>query len=75
MYNTSKLILLNNLKKKKRNKKPYVVTDISSEKFVIQSKELDKLKNPLKGQIFVHFVNDNDIHFFRFTGKEWIEIK
>lgn len=74
MYNTSKLILLNNLKKK-RNKKPSVVTDISSEKFVIQSKELDKLKNPLKGQIFVHFVNDNDIHFFRFTGKEWIEIK
>lgn len=74
MYNTSKLILLNNLKKK-RNKKPSVVTDISSEKFVIQSKELDKLKNPSKGQIFVHFVNDNDIHFFRFTGKEWIEIK
>ena len=72
MSNSKKLILLSNLKKNKKlsdNKK-----NKKSEYFFIKSKEIDKLKNPNKGNIFIYFLPDNDYQFFRFTGKKWIEI-
>ena len=34
-----------------------------------------KLKNPEKGQLFVHLDDDDEYYFFQFDGKKWIEIK
>ena len=62
MLNRSKLILLN-VKKNKKNK----INTISD--------ELEKLRNPSKGQIFIHFIDDKHFSLFRFNGKEWLEIK
>jgi len=42
---------------------------------IIKSNEINKLKNPSKGQIYVHINTDNDYLFYRFDGKIWIEIK
>jgi|UniRef100_A0A6C0IUR0 hypothetical protein len=43
----------------------------------IKSNEINKLRNPSKGQIYVH-INDDDNDeylFYRFDGKIWLEIK
>ena len=75
MLNRSKLILLN-VKKNKKNK----INTKSVEKniindFKINYDELEKLRNPSKGQIFIHFIDDKHFSLFRFNGKEWLEIK
>ena len=37
------------------------------------AKEINKLVNPKKGQIYVH-INNNDYSFYQFNGEEWDEI-
>lgn len=74
MSNNTKLIIL-----QKQNIKKKTVTRID-EKLekrlkLIESNEINNLKKPKKGQIYVHLENDNEYQFFRFNGKEWLEIK
>ena len=41
----------------------------------LKLKENEKLKNPEKGQVYVHLDNiTNVIQFFQFTGSKWEEI-
>ena len=68
-----KLLLL-----KQKNKN--LTTKIENNKFEleknfeIQAKEIEKLRNPSKGQIFIHFIDTNNFNLYRFNGKEWLEI-
>jgi len=74
MLNNSMKLLL--LKQKNKN----VATKIENnkfeieKKFEIQAKEIEKLRNPSKGQIFIHFIDTNNFNLYRFNGKEWLEI-
>lgn len=74
MLNNSMKLLL--LKQKNKN----LTTKIENNKFEleknfeIQAKEIEKLRNPSKGQIFIHFIDTNNFNLYRFNGKEWLEI-
>ena len=58
-----KIPIENSIKFKKPNKK------ISAE----LSKEINKLANPKKGQIYVH-INNGNYSFYQFNGNEWQDI-
>ena len=80
MSNSLKLILIqsNNIKNIKniKNNKNTIESNIhTSEYDIIKSNEVNKLKNPSKGQIYIHIDDDDEYLFYRFTGKNWIEIK
>jgi chromosomal replication initiation ATPase DnaA len=71
MSNQLKLLVI-----QKKNKKK--IKPISKfNKFIeeIKSKEMEKLKSPIKGQLFVYLDDFNNYFFYQFTGKSWIEIK
>lgn len=71
MSNQLKLLVI-----QKKNKKK--IKPISKfNKFIeeIKSKEMEKLKSPIKGQLFVYLDDLNNYFFYQFTGKSWIEIK
>ena len=72
MLNRSKLILLSRKNKKFIEKSPNnnILKD-----FKIHEKEITKLKNPSKGQIFIHFVDADNFNLYRFNGKEWLELQ
>lgn len=77
MSNNSKLILMSKRNKKTKSK---VQEKVPSDEFVIDKlkineKELKLLKNPQKGQIFIHSNDMKNYRFYRFSGKEWLEIK
>ena len=76
MSNNLKVILLQKkLLKKKENtnkEKSIKLTSLINSNQEI-SKEINKLINPKKGQIYVH-VNNNYYSFYQFTGKEWHEV-
>ena len=71
MSNQLKLLVMKNKNKIKNKPK------IRFNKFLeeVKSKEMIKLKNPEKGQLFVHLDDDDEYYFFQFDGKKWIEIK
>ena len=74
MSNNSKVILL------QRQNMKNITTQIKEVKVTKKKlsdnliKEVDKLKNPKNGQIYVYLQND-DYLFYQFNGKEWNEIK
>ena len=71
-----KLLLLN--QRIKNNKEPNLKNSLNKikiqDKFKIQDKEIEKLRNPSKGQIFIHFIDMDNFNLYRFNGKEWLEI-
>ena len=71
MSNQLKLLIIKNSRKKKHEPK------IKFNKFIeeVKAKEMIKLKNPEKGQLFVHLDDKEEYYFYQFNGKEWIEIK
>ena len=71
MSNQLKLLVMKNKNRIKNKPK------IRFNKFLeeVKSKEMIKLKNPEKGQLFVHLDDDDEYYFFQFDGKKWIEIK
>ena len=76
MSNNLKVVLLQRkiLKKKEPIEKINYIklsTIASSNKDILN--EVDKLKNPKTGQVYVHIIN-NDYSFYQFNGKEWDEI-
>jgi hypothetical protein len=77
LNNSMKLLLIN-----QRNRNNFKLNTETSrdkleiqDKFKIQEKEIEKLRNPSKGQIFIHFIDTNNFNLYRFNGKEWLEIK
>ena len=76
MSNNLKLLLVNNNKKiLKKNTNINTSNLPSNELNIIKSNEINKLRNPTKGQIYVHLSNDDDYLFYRFDGNSWLEIK
>ena len=78
MSNISKIILLQKYSKsnsKKNKPEPIIESKIENYFEKIKSNEINKLKNPSKGQIFVHLDNQDNYFFYRFNGKEWLEIR
>lgn len=76
MSNSSKVVLLQ--QKLLKKKTPIVNTENTKLLKLMESNkeiynEIDKLKNPKKGQIYVHIINNN-YSFYQFNGKEWDEI-
>ena len=76
MSNSSKVVLLQQklLKKKTpilntENTGLLKLMELNKEIF----NEINKLKNPKKGQIYVHIINNN-YSFYQFNGKKWDEI-
>ena len=71
MSNQLKILAMKNKNRKKNKPK------IRFNKFLeeVKSKEMIKLKNPEKGQLFVHLDDNDEYYFFQFDGKKWIEIK
>ena len=71
MSNQLKLLVMKNKNRIKNKPK------IRFNKFLeeVKSKEMIKLKNPEKGQLFVHLDDNDEYYFFQFDGKKWIEIK
>jgi len=74
MSNNSKLVLL---QKQTTKKKVVSRIDEKLEKRLnlIESNEINNLKKPTKGQIYVHLEDTDEYQFFRFNGKKWLEIK
>lgn len=74
MSNNLKLLLVNQNKKilKKNNDN---LDTMSNEYNIIKCNEINKLKNPTKGQIYVHITNNDEYSFYRFDGIQWLEIK
>lgn len=80
--NYMKLLLIN--KRNKNSKESNLKNSLDNvktqdkikiqEKFKIQDKEIEKLRNPSKGQIFIHFIDMNNFNLYRFNGREWLEI-
>ena len=77
MLNANKLILLKNNRVRKEISKRYLDNNIilDTEINKIKSNEINKLKNPSKGQIYIHLEKEDKYLFYRFDGKKWIEIK
>tara|TARA_B100001287_G_C22449283_1_gene419694 strand:- start:345 stop:578 length:234 start_codon:yes stop_codon:yes gene_type:complete len=75
MSNNLKLLLLK--KKSKKNTKTNIKKDKTDEQifedYLIKSGEINKLKNPKKGQIFIYFLDDTNFQVLRFNGKSWIK--
>ena len=71
MNNYAKIVLLKNKKKEKVKK----FNKINQTLEQIKTEEIDKLKNPIKGQLFVHIDNNQNYFFYQFTGKKWIQIE
>lgn len=72
MSNQLKLLVMKQKQKKIKTKKIFSVDHFIQD---IRTKEMDKLKNPIKGQLFVHLDESEDYYFFQYDGKKWIEIK
>lgn len=76
MSNTLKVVLLQQKLLKKKIPKVNI-ENIKLLKLIESNNEIyneiDKLKNPKNGQIYVH-INNNDYSFYQFNGKEWHEI-
>ena len=68
----SKILLLNNNFFNNRKKKIQKINKETIEK--IQN-QINYLKNPEKGQIYIHIENEDQYRFFQFNGKKWHEIK
>lgn len=76
MSNNLKLLLVNNNKKILKKNTNINASNLHSNEFnTIKSNEINKLKNPSKGQIYVHLTNDDEYSFYRFDGDSWLEIK
>lgn len=76
MSNNLKLLLVNNNKKILKKNTNINASNLPSNEFnTIKSNEINKLKNPSKGQIYVHLTNDDEYSFYRFDGDSWLEIK
>jgi hypothetical protein len=72
MSNSSKVVFL---KQKLLKKKTTIVhtENIKLLKEIELNNEINKLKNPKKGKIYVHIIN-NMYSFYQFNGKEWDDI-
>jgi len=70
MNNYAKIVLL-----KKNKEKVKKLNKINQTLEQIKIEEIDKLKNPSKGQLFVHIDNEKNYFFYQFTGKKWIQIE
>jgi len=68
--NSLKLLVVQNRRKKGLNLQR--VNQIINQ---VRVKEIEKLKNPNKGQLFVHLDQKSQYSFFQFNGNQWIEIK
>tara|TARA_B100001093_G_C26793359_1_gene999990 strand:+ start:847 stop:1059 length:213 start_codon:yes stop_codon:yes gene_type:complete len=69
MNNYAMLILL---KRNEQKKKLYKMNSVLDN---IKNEESLKLKNPKKGQIFVHVNEINEYLFFQYDGKKWSQIE
>ena len=69
MSNQLKLIVI------KKNNKKKIKSKFNQFIEEIKSNEMEKLKSPIKGQLFVYLDDNNNYFFYQFTGKSWIEVK